>query len=92
MGRKEKTFSIILSIRKSATHMAEQFTFKECFGDGRTVDRNHGACGPSAMQMQGPCAEFFPGTAFTRDEHRYIRMGNACEQYKQLLHGLTFTD
>src|SRR5687768_6212742 len=64
----EEPFSINERTGEAASHMAEQFTFKQLGRDGGHVDGDKGLSRPSAEPVRSPCKELFPGSRFAKDE------------------------
>lgn len=66
--------------------MAEEFTFEEGFGDGRTIDGDEGPIPARAFPVNGLGHHLLAGPALAPNEDRGLGDGNPLDQAEHLLH------
>ena len=70
----EAPVAVIDGVCKSALHMSEELGFEQFLRDGPAIDGDEHAFGAATVVVQGPCDEFLPGSALTRDEDGALRV------------------
>ena len=83
--------SVTVSTGKRAFLMAEEFTLKEFFRNGRAVNLDQGAVVAGAFFVQGICNQLLPCPALACYKDCSIHLADAFDKGIYTLHRLTFS-
>ena len=72
--------------------MAEELTFQQTFGQGRTIYRDKRLVTTRAVEMNGFGHQLFAGSTFALNQHRSVCRGNFAYLFENIANGLAFAD
>jgi len=88
----DQTDPAIISARKGAFLMPEQFRLNQIDRQSSAIHRDEGRCRPRGILVDGTRRLLFSGSALASDQDRHIHFGSFLDASKQGLHDQAVTD
>ena len=92
VGQFETTDSIGRSVGKGSFLVSEHLALEQRLGDAPQVHLHKRLLGSWAVAVYGFCNQFFPRSAFSRNQYRSIGAGNPLDGIQYLHQGFALTD